>query len=183
MVSDYFCVAALLPYSISFHLTSLSILLHLHCILSCISHRTIFVTLSTRCLLNILPGVLSTHRFPLSLYASPALLNSFLVSLVFFLVHFWFVTPLPFACTHLIGHCLLSFPLPSSSLLLFTPSLCCLISYFHCQRLFLPTACCWGVFHLWCLYQQRAQRVSCTGKLLVRPAASDFSISQFRGIM
>lgn len=49
-------------------------------------------------------------------YEMPLLSSiSGLPDLLFFLVHFRFVMPLPSACPCLIGHCLLSFPLPSHS--------------------------------------------------------------------
>lgn len=51
-------------------------------------------------------------------YAVPRLPTiSLLPDLLFSLVHFRFVMPLPSACPCLIGHCLLSFPLPSRSFL------------------------------------------------------------------
>lgn len=46
--------------------------------------------------------------------------------------------------------------------------------------LLLSTACYRYIFHLWCLYQQRPEKVSCVGKQLTGPTASDSSLSQFR---
>lgn len=63
----------------------------------------------------------------------------------------WFVMPLPFARTRLIGHRLLSFPLPS---LAFCPPFPRLMLFdlilFASRYLFLLTP--WGAFHLWSPY-------------------------------
>lgn len=89
--------------------------------------------------------------------------------------------PLPFLHTRLIGHCL-SFLLPSlTPLSLFT--LCCLISYFRCQRFVSPCSVllrCFIFFYLESLYQLSTQRVSSIGLLHVRPTALSRSIVWFR---
>lgn len=74
-------------------------------------------------------------------------------------------------------HWVFYYPLPPP--FLFTPSLCCLISYFRCQRFVSPYSMLLRCFSS-TMPQQRTQRVCSIRKRCVRPAASDLFILYFR---